>query len=227
MTKFSTILAIDTAMNGCGVGVLKNGVGFSEVRPMMQGQGEHLMPLVQEVMKRAGAAFEEVQAVVTTCGPGAFTGLRIGLSAAKSIALARDIPLFGITTLQALALQYAEENKNAVPIAVVIETKREDFYFQIFDGAGKAIGEASALSAAKAAEAIDGHKAVTIGDGVERLSKSVKLANISEKYTLSDPRAMAAWLAAGKSNIFSENPEPLYLRAPDVTQPKKPQRAGA
>jgi tRNA threonylcarbamoyladenosine biosynthesis protein TsaB len=216
MSKYSIILAIDTAMNGCGVSVFKNGKAIIEMRPMMQGQGEHLMPLVQEVMERAGAKFEELQAVVTTNGPGAFTGLRIGLSAAKSIALARDIPLYGIATLQALALQYAEENKNNQNIAVVIETKREDFYFQLFDAQGRPLEEPAAISTAEVLKKIE--NAAAIGDGMERLNGKIS------KYILPDPGAMAEWLVRDVP-VFTENPQPLYLRAPDVMQSKETKRA--
>ena len=98
--KSDNILVIDTALNGCCVGVYgaREGCVISKSRPLASGQAEHLMPLIQEAIKEAGLSFADLGAVASTVGPGAFTGLRIGLSAAKSLGLALDSPVFGVTT---------------------------------------------------------------------------------------------------------------------------------
>jgi tRNA threonylcarbamoyladenosine biosynthesis protein TsaB len=224
MSSFSCILVIDTAMNGCGVAVRKSGKTVSEVRPMMRGQSEHLMPLVLEIMQKAGAAYKDLEAVITTRGPGAFTGLRIGMATAKATALARGIPIFGITTLRALALQYAQEKKPAENFAVVIETKREDFYFQVFDKDAKPVSEEKTGNAQGIAQ--DLKSGVLIGDGVERLESEKTLKSdfvFNRDYILPDP-AVIAWAAENlSSEIFISDPSPLYLRAPDVTMPKSNQ----
>src|SRR5262249_27068835 len=130
MERFQNILAIDTALGACSAGLRVNGKHFARSEIMLSGHAERLMPMINEVMEEAGVKFPDLDTVVTTTGPGAFTGLRIGLSAAKSLGLALDIPVFGITTLQALALQYSAEKKPSGPLGVILETKREDFYFQ-------------------------------------------------------------------------------------------------
>lgn len=212
MGQFKNILALDTAMGGCSVTVYKDGAFFSESQTMPRGQAEHLVPMCQMVMEKVGSVYADLDAIVTTIGPGAFTGLRIGMSTAKAFGLALNIPVFGITTLQALALQYVESEDPAEAFTVLIETKRQDFYVQSFDKKGQAMdGPESKMSEDIVPDGI------LIGDGVERFNgqKSV--------YILPNPEIMARGLIE-VFNIFEEHPDPLYLRAPDVSQPKKKQR---
>ena len=130
------ILSIDTAMSGCSASVHTEGGGsYTNSKPMSRGQAEHLVPMVQDVLAQAKAEFSDFASIITTIGPGAFTGLRIGLSTAKSLGLALKIPVFGITTLQALALQYAPKNTKNLPIMVLIEKKQPivGLFWQRFD----------------------------------------------------------------------------------------------
>src|SRR5712671_5273176 len=100
------ILAIDTALDACAAGVLDTDSGrmiAQESLAMKRGHAEALMPLIARVMKQAGIAFTSLDRVAATTGPGSFTGLRVGLSAARGIALAADKPVVGLTTLTAYA----------------------------------------------------------------------------------------------------------------------------
>lgn len=227
MSAFQTVLVIDTAMNGCGVAVhcAARGVKAARVQPMVRGQAEALMPLVEAVMAEAGLEYVDLDAVVVTCGPGAFTGLRIGMSAAKSIGLALNIPVFGITTLQALALGYIGARAGEGPFSVVLETKREDFYFQAFDESGKALGEALAAPADEISGQIVGP---CLGDAAARLKTVSGPADLSvvEGFDLPDPAVIAQVFIErqGSSDIFAQTAVPVYLRPADVSFSKKPQR---
>ncbi|WP_085341006.1 tRNA (adenosine(37)-N6)-threonylcarbamoyltransferase complex dimerization subunit type 1 TsaB [Aquidulcibacter paucihalophilus] len=98
------ILAIDTALNACSVAVLRSGeVLVSRVEPMAKGQAERLAPMVGEVLAEAGVTAPQIDRIAVTRGPGAFTGLRIGLAFARGFALALDRPCLGISTLEVLA----------------------------------------------------------------------------------------------------------------------------
>lgn len=225
MSPAVNILALDTAMNGCGTCVYKNGESFSRSAAMPRGQAERLMPMMQEVMGEAGLDFKDLDAIVTTVGPGAFTGLRIGLSAAKALGLALEIPVFGITTLQALALQAQRAGR----LAVLVETKRDDFYIQIFDREARPLSEAAAESAETIRADILQKPCLFIGDGVIRFRSMLSPGDLhehvfDETVLLSDPAVMARVFAAQgpESGFFTEDPGPVYLRAPDVTLPKKP-----
>src|SRR3978361_482116 len=100
------ILAIDTALDACAAAVLDTDTSqlvAQESQAMKRGHAEALMPLIARVMKESGIAFSSLDRIAVTTGPGSFTGLRVGLSAARGIALAAEKPVVGVTTLTAHA----------------------------------------------------------------------------------------------------------------------------
>jgi tRNA threonylcarbamoyladenosine biosynthesis protein TsaB len=96
------VLAIDTALEACSAAVLDT-EGKLVVRslPMARGHAEALMPLIAETMSAAGTEFADLDRIAVTIGPGSFTGVRVGVAAARGIALAADKPAVGLTTLAA------------------------------------------------------------------------------------------------------------------------------
>lgn len=216
MSKSSLVLAMDSAMNGCSVALYGEGVSIARSEKMMRGQSEKLVPMIEDVMKEAGADYADLDRIAVTVGPGAFAGLRIGLSCARAMAMARDIPVIGFTTLEILAAQFWENHKQSC--GVLIETKREDYYFQIFDANGKAATEPAALPGKRILEALGGDIVLT-GDAVERFSREFPHSFKILPVDLPDVLLMARLAAEGKGQ---ENPGPVYLRGPDVTSPKKP-----
>ena len=102
------VLAIDTALEACSAAVLDPGGGItaSESLAMTRGHAETLMPLIARVMSGAGVEFAQLDRIAVTTGPGSFTGLRVGISAARGIALAAGKPAVGLSTLAALAAQW-------------------------------------------------------------------------------------------------------------------------
>lgn len=208
-------------MNGCAAGVFGGTKPVSRIEPMVSGQARRLIPLIEEVLAEAAIKPADLNAIVTTIGPGAFTGLRIGLSAAKGMALALDIPLYGITTLQALASQYAAQNQPAMLFSVIIETKRSDFYTQTFNAKGEKSSEAAAVLAAAMPD-VSGH--ILIGDGAPRFQKETGSFGVYKSgYELPDMGWLAKYFYENEG-AFTANPRPLYLRGADVTMPKTPGR---
>src|SRR5471030_2162130 len=107
------ILAIDTALDACAAGVLDTDTAkliAQESQAMKRGHAEALMPLIARVIKQAGLAFTALNRIAVTTGPGSFTGLRVGLSAARGIALAASKPVVGVTTLTAYAAPVVSVN---------------------------------------------------------------------------------------------------------------------
>src|SRR3569833_864960 len=105
-TDTMLILAIDTALDHCAAAVLDSDAAVMRAQqslPMKRGHAEALMPLIARVMKEAGLPFAALDRIAVTTGPGSFTGLRVGLSAARGIALAAGTPVVGVTTLTAYA----------------------------------------------------------------------------------------------------------------------------
>jgi tRNA threonylcarbamoyl adenosine modification protein YeaZ len=211
MSGFDHILALDTALNYCGVGVYALGRVISESMDMAQGHAGHLLPMAERVLKKSGIHYDELGAIAVTVGPGAFTGLRIGLSAARAMALALDLPLFGITTTQLLALQHVRQKPEKV--MVVLETKRQDFYVQSFSADGSPLSDAAALEK----DVIDPDDFTLIGDGVGRFMGG------SNIFTAPDIGLMAELLATNPE-YFTQGAEPIYLRPADVTASKRRNR---
>lgn len=120
------VLAIDTALEACSAALLDTGSGMTlarQSRPMTRGHAEVLVPLISEVMIQSEIDFAQIDRVAVTTGPGSFTGLRVGLSAARGIGLAAGKPVVGLTTLAALAAPYIATD-DTISVAVAIEDRK-------------------------------------------------------------------------------------------------------
>ena len=102
---------------------------------MKRGHAEALMPLIARVMKEAALAFTALDRIAVTTGPGSFTGLRVGLSAARGIALAADRPVVGVTTLTCYAAPVVSTNSKP-PVLAAIDARHDQVYFQMVSGDG-------------------------------------------------------------------------------------------
>lgn len=212
------VLALDSALGGCIVAVIDGGKSYSRTLETSRDQAAKLMPMVQDVMDEAGVAFDALGLIVTTIGPGSFTGLRIGLSAARSLGLALSIPVQGVSTFDAVVQSCAPQG----PSMVVLESKRADFYTQSYDAEYKAMAEPVCLLAADIPEDV-----IVCGDGLPRLRAETGLpfTNGIER-RLPDP----AVLARVGLSLFTKNggkaqkPEPFYMRGADVSVSNKVQR---
>ena len=135
------ILAIDTALDACAAAVLDTETGrivAHESQPMKRGHAEALMPLIGRVMAQSGVSFAALDRIAVTTGPGSFTGLRVGLSAARGIALAAKKPAVGLTTLSAYAAPLISEVSEH-PIISAIDARHDHVYFQVVSGVGDAL----------------------------------------------------------------------------------------
>src|SRR6478672_10396180 len=116
------ILAIDTALDACAAAVLDTDASkiiAQESRAMKRGHAEALMPLIARVMKESGIGFAVLDRIAVTTGPGSFTGLRVGLSAARGIALAAGKPAVGLTTLTAYAASVVGQHSEQPVISAI------------------------------------------------------------------------------------------------------------
>lgn len=113
------ILAIDTALSACSVAILRgNQTLASAIEPMQRGQAERLAPMVSDLMISHGLAFNQIDLIAVTTGPGAFTGLRVGLAFARGLALALNRPCVGLSTLEVLATSTrAQQTVAAIGVA--------------------------------------------------------------------------------------------------------------
>lgn len=233
--KVTVVLGIDSAMNGCGVALYFGDEperNVSAMLPMERGQAEALVPLVKDTVARANIEFSDIDVIVTTRGPGTFTGLRVGLSAARSFALTLDIPLLGVSTLEALVRGYIEKQSSDINgvVAVIVESKRSDFYFQLFDAQCRALSEACAIDADAIVTMLSAHTGVIIGDAQLRF-KAECGDSIPDGFLLiegegiqPDPLTLAHIGYKAPEHGDYKDTTPLYLRGADVSIPKSAPR---
>ena len=126
------ILNIETATKNCSVSLAKNGetILCKEIAEQGYSHAEKLHVFIEEIVKEANVNFSEIKAVAVSKGPGSYTGLRIGVSAAKGLCYALQIPLISIDTMQVLAKKVAIENGLIIPM---IDARRMEVYSAIFD----------------------------------------------------------------------------------------------
>ncbi|QDZ12379.1 tRNA (adenosine(37)-N6)-threonylcarbamoyltransferase complex dimerization subunit type 1 TsaB [Devosia ginsengisoli] len=149
MNNVPITLAIDTAAPRLQLGLLLgDGRADTSVDEIATGHAELIFARIADLLARNGVDYAELGRVVTTTGPGSFTGLRIGLSAARGIGLARGIPVVGVSSLVALSLG-AEG-----PSTVLLDARRGEAYFQSFAGPAQPVTQGDLLPMAIAQAAI-------------------------------------------------------------------------
>lgn len=223
------ILALDTAQAFCSVAVLDDiRVVAMRSRAMERGHAEALMPMVLAAMSDARLALKEIDLFAATRGPGAFTGIRIGLAAARGMALAAGKPCWGVGTIAAVARAVDPDQRSGRTLLVALETKRDDVYAQAFDDRLVALGDARAVAVDILAEDIRRLKkpVLVAGDAKARVLEVMSGAIPADGADVVINPAIVAhiareeWVAAGMPASPSP-PRPLYLRPPAVTL-KKP-----
>ena len=125
------ILNIETATKNCSVALAKDGktIVCKEIAEEGYSHAERLHVFIEEIIKEAGITLNDLSAIAVSQGPGSYTGLRIGVSAAKGLCYALDIPLIAVDTLQALASQVAISNGLIIPM---IDARRMEVYSAVF-----------------------------------------------------------------------------------------------
>ena len=127
----SYILNIETATKNCSVALAKEGktILCKEIAEEGYSHAERLHVFIDEIIKEAGITFQDLSAIAVSQGPGSYTGLRIGVSAAKGLCFALDIPLIAVDTLQVLASQAKVSNGLIIPM---LDARRMEVYSAIF-----------------------------------------------------------------------------------------------
>ena len=218
-----TVLAMDTALGGVSVGIMaSNGHIVSRIIETAREQAVILVPTIQEVVREAEIEFSDIDLIVCNRGPGSFTGLRIGLATARTMALTLDKPIIGLNTLNTMARHYSTEE----PLLIVLETKRQDFYARYYDAQGEPLTEPFAVDAEEVLNRAPVDSFNVGGDCLERFQECVS-GNFKclDNLTQPDPILMAQYgLKLFEEQGEQGTPQPLYLRGADVSYPKNPPR---
>lgn len=125
-----TLITFDTSAAHCAAAVLRGGRVVTRVDAMAKGQAEHLMPMLQEMLRAAGADWPDLDAVAVGTGPGNFTGIRIAVSAARGLGLGLGKPLIGVTGFEMRAFDAPR------PFTATIPAPRDTSYTQTFHADG-------------------------------------------------------------------------------------------
>ena len=219
------VLAIDTALGACAAAVLdaqRGAIVASESIAMARGHAEAIMPVIARVMDAARYEFGDLNRIAVTVGPGSFTGLRVGISAARGIALAAGKPAIGLSTLSALAAPHVAMRSESTIIAAV-DARNEQVYFQLFAPNGVTIVTPRLDRVRAAVRAVPVGPTVITGSGAALLAAQWP-AGSPPPFVEVNAAPDIGWIARLGAAAQDEGapPKPLYLRSPDA----RPQDGG-
>ena len=217
------LLALETATPAGAVALRVDGRSLGEVvTTTSREHTETLLPGATELLDAAGLSLSALDAIVVDVGPGLFTGLRVGVATARSLAMAVGIGVIGVTSLEVLAAD--PTLGDATEVLAVVDARRGEVFAQRFSGTGtdrRAVAEAAVLVPERLGSLLEAGSGATItavGDGATRYREQLEAlgARVLDSVTLPSP-AVAAALAEerGLPPLSPESVVPLYLRDPD------------
>ena len=214
------MLAFDCAVTGLAIAVVRDGVRLASYREEGRDQAARLLPAIAETLREAGVERREVSLLAVTVGPGSFTGVRVGLSAARGLAVGLAIPLAGLPTTAVLLAQGEGRGEGQGRLVVAaIDSRLGDWFCAISEGDSQPF----IASTASLAERIAGRPSLIVGAEAEALAASIDGAQALPASP--DPTVLAGLAAAdGVEGWRTRNreeglPRPLYLRGVSITLP--------
>lgn len=203
-----TILVIDTCYAACIVGVAKDGAILAQrCVPMDRGQSETLIPMVQDVVADGGITLSDIGLIAVNVGPGSFTGVRVGIAAARGLAIGIGCDVQGVTSTDAIYVARG----NGAPARVAIDTRRGDYFVADYQTCADAPIDTAKI------RILESHDPV--GD----------IPAIRETDVVNDPRDYVVHLANLAAHLYANDSTgrrgvaaPIYLRDAEVSTPKRP-----
>jgi tRNA threonylcarbamoyladenosine biosynthesis protein TsaB len=225
------ILAFDSSLGALSVAVRWRGADgawlLREAREVRErGRADRLMPMIFEVMGEAGLAFRELDRIAVTNGPGGFTGVRVGVAAARALALATGAPTVAASSLAVMAHQGGEAlgtGRRGRGLVVALNAGRGSVYLQLFPYGHHATDPPQLMTASAAAQLIGCKPIIIVGSGAVLLGQALAACGGDAETTLLDLLPSARALALLATELAPTCPvRPLYLKAPDVKPPADP-----
>jgi len=222
------ILAIDTALDACAAAVLDTKATkliARESEGMKRGHAEALMPMIGRVIAQSGIGFAGLDRIAVTTGPGSFTGLRVGLSAARGIALAANKPVVGVTTLTAYAAPVVSRNGEN-PVVSAIDARHDQVYLQVVGGNGGSLIMPQVVAVEEALTAWRFGAPHLVGNAARMLADrwpAHAVPPVAVDAREAPDIVWVGWLGAAVSPSTAPA-RPFYLRPPDVKPAKQAQQ---
>jgi tRNA threonylcarbamoyl adenosine modification protein YeaZ len=221
------ILAIDTALPAISACVFDEGAESPEsieTIAMERGHAEALLPLIDRVMAGVEGGFASLDRVAVTVGPGSFTGLRVGIAAARAIGIACKVPVIGVSTLAALAAPLILEQKPGL-VAVAIDARRGNVFFAAFGPDGRATSAPRIMPPREAVRSLGAGPVRIAGSGAALLAIEASAAGTQIEIAPRNTGLDIVFVA--KLGLLADPalapPRPLYLKAPDAKPPEAAQ----
>jgi tRNA threonylcarbamoyladenosine biosynthesis protein TsaB len=209
------LLAFDTATPLVTV-ALHDGeaVVWEEVSEHPLQHGEQLAPLIDRALRESGLVRQDLTAVAVGVGPGPFTGLRVGLVTARTLGYVLEVPVYGVCTLDVLAVEAADSRAVTGGFVVATDARRKEVYLASYDEAGARLDGPTVAKPADAATELP-----VVGEGA-------MLYPAAFPHAAGPTLPSAGWLArvVAEERAELQDPEPLYLRRPDAAAPGVPKR---
>ena len=224
------ILALDTCFGACSVAAGRastsgGGVLAHEFERRQTGHAEALMPMIERVMTQARFAFSDIDRIAVTTGPGSFTGMRIGIAAARALSLATGAPVVGLPTLDVMAATARCDHKclegaSALPavMMVAVDARKDQVYVQVFGDLADQNRSALLLSPTDAARLVPQGGIALVGSGAAMVAKCIDPARAAVLVLFPDLQPNATCLAdmAYCAELTAVPVRPNYLRPPDA-----------
>ena len=206
------VLAIDTATTDLVAGVVDTATGdtLAEAVTATRAHNEQLVPTVQSLLDDTGRTFADLDAIVVGCGPGPFTGLRVGMATASALGQALSIPVHGVCTHDAVGAGLAGD------ALVVTDARRREVYWARYTDGARVAGPEVCKPADLPVDAVD---VLSVPDNIE-----VAVDAAESTYRAPQP---AGLVAVARLDQAPEPLVPLYLRRPDAVPPKQAPKSPA
>ena len=226
MKKLGLILNIETSTKNCSVSVAKEGeiIAIKELNDGGYSHAEKLHEFIKGIVKDAKIRLSDLRAVAVSKGPGSYTGLRIGVSAAKGLCFALDTPLISVNTLESLAHSISISDGFIIPL---LDARRMEVYSSVFSSNYENIRkvEAEIITETSFEEYLNEKKVYFLGDGAEKCKQLISHENavfIDDKFPSANELGMLSYNKYKKNDIEDVAYfEPFYLKDFVVTKSKK------
>lgn len=214
------VLAIDTALGACSACILQAGDAEPLAResiPMERGHAEALLPMLDRVASQVEGGFESLDRVAVTVGPGSYTGLRVGIAAARGIGIAADIPVIGVATLSAFLAPLMAGDKRGLYTAA-IDAKHGQIYVQAVATGGRVIIPPSLMGIREAIRLLGSGPILVSGSAAPILAAEARMQGVDIQVDEAALFPDIAWVAqlGAIADPTQALPKPLYLREPDA-----------